>query len=109
MLTFVRMPSIPNRREAIILAILTGCQKYGREIRQEYEERTGSSLPYGSLYVTLDRMTKKGFLSARDGESTHERGGNRRKYFRVTGAGSRALQQYRDHLSALTVMEPRRA
>jgi DNA-binding PadR family transcriptional regulator len=81
----------PNRREAVILAILMNGERYGRDIRDQYEERVGRSMPLGSLYVTLDRMEQKGFLRSRMGECSHERGGNRRKYYRLTGAGEAAL------------------
>ncbi len=83
--------SIPNHREAAILEILADEEKYGREIRDEYQKRTRKKMPFGSLYVTLRRMEdEKGFLKSRMGESTHERGGNRRKYYRLTADGERA-------------------
>ena len=83
-----------NDREAVILMLLSPGEKYGRAIRDAYEKETGKKMPTGSLYVTLDRMEKKGFLDSRVGESTHERGGNRRTYYEVTGHGARALQAY---------------
>lgn len=85
---------LPSQRHAAILAILINGKKYGREIRNEYEKRTGQKLPLGSLYTTLMRMETYGFVSSWLGESTHERGGNRRKYFEVTAAGQRALNAF---------------
>lgn len=81
-------------REVTILTILSQGERYGREIREEYEARTGEPLPLGSLYVTLDRMEEKGYLRSRMGESTHSRGGNRRKYYRVAADGHRALDAW---------------
>jgi DNA-binding PadR family transcriptional regulator len=83
---------IPNQREAIILAILFQ-ERYGREIRDEFEKRTGRTMPLGSLYTTLDRMEDKGFLRSRMGESASERGGNRRKYYKITGEGVSGLNR----------------
>jgi len=80
-------------RETVILGILGGEECYGREIRGEYQARTGRPMPVGSLYVTLARMMARGLLAARIGEQTHKRGGNRRKYFRLTAAGRRALAE----------------
>lgn len=82
---------IPSTREGVILAILINGERYGRDIRNEYRKRTGTDLPLGSLYTTLERMRSKGFLKPRMGESAHERGGNRRRYYRVTAAGTRAF------------------
>jgi PadR family transcriptional regulator PadR len=95
----VRLP-LPNQREAVILNILLRGELYGREIRERYGQRIRGNLPLGSLYVTLDRMEDKGFVSSRMGESTHERGGNRRKYYRLTGAGVRALNNLREVIEA---------
>lgn len=85
---------LPTQREAVVLSILINGEKYGREIRNEYEERTGRRMPLGSLYTTLSRMEGYGFIRSWMGESTHERGGNRRKYFTITGAGQRAFDAF---------------
>ena len=91
---------MPSQREAAILSILINGEKYGREIRNEYEERTDCQLPLGALYVTLSRMEDSGFVESRMGESVHERGGNRRKYFKMTGLGERALAAYDEYILA---------
>ena len=82
---------MPNQREAIILSILVRGEKYGREVRTDYETRTKQAMPLGSLYVTLDRMEEKGFVASRMGESDPGRGGNRRKYFKLTASGFASL------------------
>lgn len=88
-------------REAAILALLEFRERYGLEIMEEFEKQTGHALPLGALYTTLDRMKRKGFLLPREGELTHERGGNRRRYYQVTGEGMRALGAYRERLLAM--------
>lgn len=92
----------PSDREAVILQILTtgGIEgRYGLEIRERYEAETKRKMPLGSLYTTLNRMVDKGYLSSEYGESTHERGGNRRRYFRIEGPGARALEAYRSTIN----------
>jgi DNA-binding PadR family transcriptional regulator len=91
---------MPSQREAAILSILINGEKYGRAIRNEYEERIGRQLPLGALYVTLSRMEDSGLVESRMGESVHERGGNRRKYFTITGLGERALSAYDTYILA---------
>ena len=83
-----------SHRQAVILSILINGEKYGREIRNEYERHTGRIMPLGSLYTTLSRMEEYGFIESRLGESTDERGGNRRKYFKITGTGERAISAF---------------
>ena len=89
---------LPSQREAVVLSILINGEKYGCEIRNDYEKRTRRKMPLGSLYTTLSRMEGYGFVKTRMGESSHERGGNRRKYFRVTGMGERALTAFENYV-----------
>ena len=86
---------MPNSREAVLLAILIPGEKYGRDIREEYKRQTKEELPLGSLYVTLDRMEDKGFLKSWMGDSASDRGGNRRKYYKITASGKNAFEQAR--------------
>jgi DNA-binding PadR family transcriptional regulator len=84
---------LPNSREAILLAILVEGEKYGREIRDAYEKRARRDMPLGSLYTTLDRMEDAGFVVSRVGDPNPQRGGNRRKFYKITGNGIRSLNE----------------
>ena len=90
---------LPNQREGIILSILVLGEKYGREIRNDYETRTKHEMPLGSLYVTLDRMEGKGFISSRLSDTESIRGGNRRKYFKLTASGLASLNAVQQIMS----------
>ena len=85
----------PSSREAVILQILVDGEKFGREIRDCVEELTGREMPLGSLYTTLDRMVNAGFLASRLGDSDPNRGGNRRRFFKVTASGMHALDGWK--------------
>lgn len=60
-------------------------------IREAIETRTGIDLARGTVYVTLDRLDRKGYLSSRFGEPTAERGGKAKRLFAITAEGRRAL------------------
>ena len=45
----------------------------------------------GSMYVSLDRLERKGYLVSRFSLPEAKRGGMPRKYFRITPEGARAL------------------
>jgi PadR family transcriptional regulator PadR len=45
----------------------------------------------GSMYVTLDRLERKGYLVSRFSLPEAKRGGMPRKYFRITPEGAEAL------------------
>ena len=92
--THMQESKVASYRELVLLSVLTAAdEKYGRQIREEYKQRTKEEMPLGSLYVTLDRMEDKGFIRGRMGESASERGGNRRKYYRITANGRTTLQR----------------
>jgi PadR family transcriptional regulator PadR len=100
---------LPNRREEAILRLLLSHEHYGREIRDVYEQRTTETMPLGSLYTTLDRMEEQGLIASRLGESTAERGGNRRKYFKIKGAGIFALDQIDERSRQMSLIGKRGA
>jgi DNA-binding PadR family transcriptional regulator len=66
---------------------------YGVNIHEKVLEAEGRDLTLGAIYTTLDRLEAKGFLESWWGEPTEERGGRRKQYFRITGAGERALNE----------------
>jgi DNA-binding PadR family transcriptional regulator len=79
--------------QIVLLAVLRlGANAYGFSVQQEIQERTGRTCSLGAIYTTLDRMEQKGFVSSSKGESTPERGGRAKKYFKVEGAGETALR-----------------
>jgi PadR family transcriptional regulator PadR len=72
----------------ILRAIADGV-RYGLDIM----ERTG--LPSGTVYPALGRLEKGGYVSARwEGAAVARAEGRpRRRYYRLTGAGVRALRE----------------
>ena len=47
----------------------------------------------GSVYKTLERLKRKGFVEARLGDPTPVRGGRAKQYFVVTTSGRHALER----------------
>ena len=83
----------------LLLALMRlGNDAYGVTIAQELEEQTGREVVVASVYATLDRLQERGLVVSSLGESTPERGGRAKRYFRVTGAG---LSEVRDARKSL--------
>ena len=74
---------------------------YGVPISEAIEESSGRAVSLGSVYITLDRLERKGLVSSRLGESTAERGGRAKTYFRITAKGIREVRQTQRTLVAL--------
>ena len=85
--------------ELRVLYTLMGKEKYGLETIQFVKEETGKELSLGGFYTTLHRLDKKGYVKGRHGEATAERGGNRRKYYKLTG--QKVFAEAGDSLSPL--------
>ena len=64
---------------------------YGVSIRNEIRAKTGKDHSFGSIYAVLERLEDRGLVSSREGEVTSSRGGRRKLYFEITGAGQRSL------------------
>ncbi len=77
---------------ALLTVTRLGENAYGVTIRRDLSERTGRDCSVGAVYTTLQRLEDKGFLTSRSSEPVPVRGGRSRRYFRLTGAGARALR-----------------
>lgn len=93
-----------TKLEEEILSLLKGRELYGLQISQAYDEASQGKrkLSIGTLYPTLSRLEEKGLVVSRMLERPNDdRGGARRKYFRITNLGIRVLveaYQFRDRL-----------
>ncbi len=77
----------------VMLAVLRlGSGAYGVTIREELERETSRVLTLGTVYKTLGRLEAKGYLCSRTSEPTAERGGRRKKLYRVTPSGLTTIQ-----------------
>ena len=86
----------------VMLAVMRlEANAYGVPISRELEESGGREVPLGSIYATLERLERKGFISSSIGEPTAERGGRAKRYFRVTIRGLREVRKMREALVGL--------
>ncbi len=94
--------------QLVLLALLhLGDSAYAINAREEIERRTGRAVTRGAVYVTLDRLERKGYLESWLADPTPERGGRAKRYFRVRPAGLAALKHSRATLQSMwTGLEP---
>ena len=90
--------------EIVILSLLDERIRHGYEICRLIDERSEGALRFNaaSLYPTLYRLEDRGLIRGRWVEKAGQR---RRRYYRITPAGRRALaarrRDWRDFLRAL--------
>jgi DNA-binding PadR family transcriptional regulator len=75
---------------------------YGMAIYDEIRKVTGRDVAIPTVYVTLTRLEKKGFVASELGESTAERGGRAKKFYRLKPDGAAALNRSLDMLDRLS-------
>jgi DNA-binding PadR family transcriptional regulator len=85
--------ALGNFELMVLLAVLrVGEDAYGVPIAEELEDKSGRDVLLGSVYAALDRLEAKGLVGSSMGESTPERGGRAKRYFKVTAKGLREVR-----------------
>lgn len=87
----------PISAKAAILQALVQGEAFGLEIIQRVNERTsgGLQLGQGSVYPALRDLEREGLVKSWEADPLPERGGRPRRYYKLTGEGSRALREAR--------------
>ena len=71
---------------------------YGLRVRQVIEARTRRTVSPGAVYTALDRLERRGLVSSRLGEPTPQRGGKRKRYYRLEPRGAALLRESQEAL-----------
>jgi DNA-binding PadR family transcriptional regulator len=94
--------SLGQLEQLTMLAVARlGDDACGGEIQKMLEETTGRSSTLATIYVTLVRLEKKGYLLSRREGPTPVRGGKAKRYFRLTAKGIEALKESRAALEKM--------
>jgi PadR family transcriptional regulator PadR len=89
-------PALGDFEQLVLLGVMRlerDGASYGAAIRQEIHGRSGRDVSINAVYTTLERLEAKGFLDSWIGDPTPERGGRRRKFYRLRPSGLVALRQ----------------
>lgn len=78
----------------LLLALLrTADGGHGAALQTLLREQAGRAVSLGTVYQTLFRLEAKGLVTYQLGEPTPERGGRRKKLYRITGQGRQTLHR----------------
>lgn len=81
------------------LVLLTVCNlgnnAYGVTIQETLEQEANRTVSVGAIYAALDRLSRKNYVESWVGGATEERGGRRKRYYRVSNTGIEALKEMR--------------
>src|SRR5262245_45101016 len=90
-----KVDSIGQFEQLVMTAILSlGEKAYGVTIHRKVAELARpKSVSLGAVYVTLDRLEDKGFISSWLSEPTPERGGRSKRHYQLQALGERVLRE----------------
>jgi DNA-binding PadR family transcriptional regulator len=98
-------PILGEFEQLVLLAVLCASQgeaeAYGVTIHAELESRSRRRVARGAVYMTVDRLEKKGLLTSHLTAPLAERGGRARRCYRVTRPALAALRASRRALLSL--------
>src|SRR6266446_4951522 len=86
-----------SRTELELLGTLGTRRVSGRELAKLYEKETHRSISYGTLYTTMGRLRDRGWVEQDDSEDDD----GRLRYFVITGAGIKAVNEEKRQLDSL--------
>ncbi|UCG87494.1 MAG: PadR family transcriptional regulator [Gemmatimonadota bacterium] len=97
-----RSVALGEAEQLILLATWrVGNEATGAKIRVELADRGGRTLTVSSIYVTLMRLQRKGYVQSRLADPTPVRGGKAKRYFTVTKQGVAALREARERMERM--------
>src|SRR5258705_8747426 len=83
--------------ELVLLTVGSlGDNAYGVTIKETLAEKIGKNPSIGALHAALYRMEESGYLSSHEGGATHDRGGRKKKYYKLTSYGRKTLVSVND-------------
>lgn len=68
-------------------------EAYGVSILKYIEQEAGRSVNISAVHEVLKRLQRKGYVKSKMGGATQERGGRRKRFFQLTVAGKRTLEE----------------
>jgi len=89
------------------LVVMLAAMRLGQEhayalaIVDDIKERTGRRVRRSAVYMTLQRLEKKGFITTRLGEPRAERGGKARRLVHVEPDGASAVSHTKSSLERM--------
>lgn len=90
-----RSDSLGQFEQLVLTAVVTlGENAYGVTIHKRVQDLASSkAVTLGAIYVTLDRLEDKGYVSSWLSEPTAARGGRAKRCYQLEASGERALKE----------------
>ena len=89
--------------EQLLLMALSqlGADASSVDVRELIEARTGRTISPGAIYTAFQRLERRGFIASVFGDPTPQRGGKRKKLYKLRPAGARSLAAMQSALAQM--------
>lgn len=97
-----------NLEESILL-ITAGLQggAYGVNITEEYNSQLDQDISLSAVHTVLRRLENKGMLESSMGGASNERGGRRKRLYKITPYGYKTLEKIQTERKRLWLKVPK--
>ena len=90
------MEMLSKLEELVLISVLKlKDEAYGTSIYTHIAGLTGREVTVSNVYFPLERLVRRGYLQAFQGEPTPKRGGMGKRYYRITKGGLAVLRENR--------------
>lgn len=90
----MKVPSLGEFEELVLLTVAAQHNEaYGVSIQERLEKKLDKKINISAIHIVLTRMMDKGFVDARFGGITTNRGGRRKKFYVITAFGKKMLDR----------------
>ncbi len=90
----------------LTMVLVVGDEAYGNTIVKAIKGHQHREVNLSSVHITLYRLEEKGYLESSMGGATKERGGRKKRYFKITNTGKALLQEMKDARTSLWKLTP---
>ncbi|MFT4738968.1 MAG: DNA-binding PadR family transcriptional regulator [Cyclobacteriaceae bacterium] len=80
----------------LTMVLILKDEAYGNTIVKAIKEHQDRQVNLSAVHVTLYRLEEKGFLDSYMGGATKERGGRKKRFFKITNGGVALLREIKD-------------
>jgi PadR family transcriptional regulator PadR len=95
-------PALGRFEYSLLRAIeILGMDAYGAELGRYLSEKLHRDVTAPQVYMTLERLAKRGFVRSENTDPVHARGGRSRRRFMIEADGARALRYTTAVLNAI--------
>ncbi|MEI9919817.1 MAG: helix-turn-helix transcriptional regulator [Bacteroidota bacterium] len=88
----------------LLMVALLGDDAYGVSITEQLKAQANRKITISATHSVLHRLEEKGFVKSKMGGASTERGGRRKRMFRITAYGRNTLEDLRTTRNSIWAM-----